>query len=135
MKFAPIIYATALSILCARAQETNQGAFSVWSGDGPSNALTRATSPSNNGFVSLTIHADQVTGQIDRGIYGQFLEHIYHSCNGGIWGDVVWNRSFEELPPRPRGMTNSPPTPGPVLPRHWLTVGNGVFAIDTNAPF
>jgi alpha-N-arabinofuranosidase len=35
-------------------------------------------------------------GKIDSKIYGQFLEHIYHSVNGGIWGDVIWNRSFEE---------------------------------------
>ena len=37
-----------------------------------------------------------MTGQIDEKIYGQFLEHIYHSVNGGLWGEVVWNRSFEE---------------------------------------
>ncbi len=29
-------------------------------------------------------------------MYGHFLEHIYHSCNGGLWGDLVWNRSFEQ---------------------------------------
>jgi len=46
--------------------------------------------------VTATIHTDQVTGQIDEKIYGQFLEHIYHSVNGGLWGEVVWNRSFEE---------------------------------------
>lgn len=46
--------------------------------------------------VSLTVNTGNVLHAIDQKIYGQFLEHIYHSVNGGIWGEVVWNRSFEE---------------------------------------
>ena len=46
--------------------------------------------------VRLTVDASRVTGRIDERIYSHFLEHIYHSCNGGLWGDLVWNRSFEE---------------------------------------
>jgi alpha-N-arabinofuranosidase len=34
-------------------------------------------------------------------IYGHFFEHIYHSANGGLWGDRVWNRSFEEYLDKP----------------------------------
>ena len=48
--------------------------------------------------VVLTVDPQQVLHVIDPRVYGQFLEHIYHSCNGGLWGDIVWNRSFEELP-------------------------------------
>ena len=47
--------------------------------------------------VTLTVQPQKIVGQIDESIYGHFLEHIYHSCNGGLWGDVVWNRSFEEV--------------------------------------
>ncbi len=46
--------------------------------------------------LSLTVNTGTVLHGIDPKIYGQFLEHIYHSVNGGIWGEVVWNRSFEE---------------------------------------
>src|ERR1039457_4995949 len=46
--------------------------------------------------VSLTVNTGTVLHTIDPKIYGQFLEHIYHSVNGGLWGEVVWNRSFEE---------------------------------------
>jgi alpha-N-arabinofuranosidase len=46
--------------------------------------------------ISLTLHPDDVVGRIDEKIYGHFLEHIYHSCNGGLWGELVWNRSFEQ---------------------------------------
>lgn len=36
-----------------------------------------------------------VENTIDEKVYGHFLEHIYHSANGGLWGELVWNRSFE----------------------------------------
>lgn len=45
--------------------------------------------------VSLAIDPDRVLNSIDEKVYGHFLEHIYHSCNGGLWGNLVWDRSFE----------------------------------------
>ena len=41
--------------------------------------------------VSLTVNTDTVLHSIDPRIYGQSLDPA-----GGIWGEVVWNRSFEE---------------------------------------
>ena len=46
--------------------------------------------------VTLTIGPDNVVSEIDNKIYGHFLEHIYHSVNGGLWGELIWNRSFEQ---------------------------------------
>jgi len=46
--------------------------------------------------VRLSIRSDKVVHTIDEKIYGHFLEHIYHSCNGGLWGELIWNRSFEQ---------------------------------------
>jgi len=45
--------------------------------------------------VSLTLHPQRVLNRIDEKVYGHFLEHIYHSCNGGLWGELIWDRSFE----------------------------------------
>jgi alpha-N-arabinofuranosidase len=45
--------------------------------------------------VSVTVHPDRVLNNVDEKVYGHFLEHIYHSCNGGLWGELVWDRSFE----------------------------------------
>ncbi len=42
-------------------------------------------------FVDTTT----VVNTVDEKVYGHFLEHIYHSVNGGLWGELVWNRSFE----------------------------------------
>lgn len=36
--------------------------------------------------VKYTVHSDKVVSTINQGIYGQFLEHIYNSVHGGIWG-------------------------------------------------
>ncbi len=42
------------------------------------------------------LRPDQVVNRIDEKVYGHFLEHIYHSVNGGLWGELVWNRTFEQ---------------------------------------
>lgn len=46
--------------------------------------------------TTLTIDPDRVVAEIDNKIYGHFLEHIFHSVNGGLWGELIWNRSFEQ---------------------------------------
>ncbi len=46
--------------------------------------------------VDYTINPQKVLNRIDEKVYGHFFEHIYHSANGGLWGELVWNRSFEE---------------------------------------
>ena len=46
--------------------------------------------------ISLVLQPDQVVNRIDEKVYGHFLEHIYHSVNGGLWGELVWNRTFEQ---------------------------------------
>ncbi|HPU06084.1 MAG TPA: alpha-L-arabinofuranosidase C-terminal domain-containing protein [Thermogutta sp.] len=45
--------------------------------------------------ITLTVHPKEVLNTVDVNVYGHFLEHIYHSVNGGLWGELVWNRSFE----------------------------------------
>ena len=42
--------------------------------------------------VSLTVNTGTVIHFIDQKIYGQSLDPVI----GGLWGEVVWNRSFEE---------------------------------------
>lgn len=43
----------------------------------------------------FSVNPSHVLNPIDEKVYGHFLEHIYHSANGGLWGELVWNRSFE----------------------------------------
>jgi alpha-N-arabinofuranosidase len=46
--------------------------------------------------TTYTINTNKVLHTLDEKIYGHFLEHIYNSVNNGLWGDLVWNRSFEK---------------------------------------
>ncbi len=46
--------------------------------------------------IDLTVLPDEVINSVDERIYGHFLEHIYHSVNGGLWGEMIWSRSFED---------------------------------------
>lgn len=48
--------------------------------------------------VDVFVDPSKIVGTINENIYGHFYEHIYHSANGGLWGDMIWNRSFEEYP-------------------------------------
>ena len=45
--------------------------------------------------VSYSVASDKVVNPIDVGIHGQFLEHIFNSVHGGLWGDMVRNPSLE----------------------------------------
>jgi alpha-L-arabinofuranosidase len=68
----------------------------------------------------LSIEPNDVIGQIDEKTYGHFLEHIYHSVNGGLWGELVWNRSFEQY----SGSVGT----------HWTSYGTGTFSIISTTP-
>jgi alpha-N-arabinofuranosidase len=97
--------------------------------------------------VALTVRAGQPAGKIDVGIYGQFLEHIYNSVHGGLWGDQVLNGTLE-LAPAPRGRAGGAATQGAQasvtatpaavrgLPRSWEFVGNAEeVRNDADYPF
>jgi alpha-L-arabinofuranosidase len=57
--------------------------------------------PRNESTIRLQVTSIQPAAPISPFIYGHFYEHIYHSANGGLWGDLVWNRSFEEFLQKP----------------------------------
>ena len=45
--------------------------------------------------VNINIKSGTPSGIIDPMIYGQLFEHIYFSADGGLWGEMVAERSFE----------------------------------------
>jgi hypothetical protein len=58
-------------------------------------ALSVSALPAVANTVELTVHTQQPTKKIELGLYGQFLEHIFNSVNGGLWGDQVLNGTLE----------------------------------------
>jgi alpha-N-arabinofuranosidase len=74
--------------------------------------------------VSLALDPEKVVNRVDERIYGHFLEHIYHSVNGGLWGETVWNRSFEQWPGSKRKGAPRDTKP-PAAASHWKFYGEG----------
>lgn len=54
-----------------------------------------AASQTQREEARLTVNVDKVLHEVNPNVYGHFFEHIYHSANGGLWGELIWNRSFE----------------------------------------
>jgi alpha-N-arabinofuranosidase len=48
--------------------------------------------------VSYRVDTTKTVGDINIDIYGQFLEHIFNSVHGGLWGDMILNPSLEREP-------------------------------------
>jgi len=97
--------------------------------------ITLAVSAQNKS-IKLTVNPGKITGDIPVGIYGHFLEHILGSVNGGLWGELVMNRSFEEVIPIPRngrGASSPPIVSGPQIPK-WGTIGEVTAMLDTTNP-
>ena len=46
-------------------------------------------------MTPLLVDSDRVTIPIDKGIYGQFLEHIYHSVVDGLFAEQIRGAGFE----------------------------------------
>jgi len=44
--------------------------------------------------AQLSVRPDEVTGHVNPHVYGQFLEHIYHSVESGLFGELLCNRAF-----------------------------------------
>src|SRR5919204_2731202 len=58
-------------------------------------ALLFSGSPEPSGVAILQVDTDRRTGPIDRKIYGQFLEHINHSVEDGLFAEQIRGAGFE----------------------------------------
>jgi len=67
----------------------------------------------------LRIDAGRVTGESSPALYGLMTEEINYSYEGGLYGELIRNRSFEA---------------NPIWPIYWEVVGNPEVALDKNQP-
>ena len=63
-------------------------------------SISKCFSIGGNEMVSAryTVQTDRVVHEVDKNIYGQFLEHILNSVHGGLWGNMILNGSVEPNP-------------------------------------
>jgi alpha-L-arabinofuranosidase len=60
-------------------------------------ALTLGAAPPDQAKVAhLTVHADQDGPKISPLLYGVFFEEINRAGEGGLWAEMIQNRSFED---------------------------------------
>jgi len=83
---------------------------------------------------TLTVRVDQPGIRMSPTFYGLMTEEINHSYDGGLYGELIENRVFEDPPPPPprpgrragsRPAAPPPPPPIPVppdVPFHWSVV-------------
>ena len=74
-----------------------------------------------NAQVSIDIDLNKRGISISPMLYGIFFEDINHAADGGLYAELIRNRSFEEDGPHPAG-------PNPENPEEamaWNTIGKG----------
>ncbi|HEV2391798.1 MAG TPA: alpha-L-arabinofuranosidase C-terminal domain-containing protein [Verrucomicrobiae bacterium] len=67
----------------------------------------------------LQIDVAKITGAVSPTLYGLMTEEINFSYEGGLYGELLRNRSFKENAQNPQ---------------FWSAVGDGAIALDTNQP-
>lgn len=77
------IYQVGLTATASRGSASVQRGFSV-------TAIPRGIPP-----YTLDVHGDQETATVSEVMYGLFYEDINNVADGGIYGELVQNRSFE----------------------------------------
>jgi len=90
----------------------------------------------------LIIDAGKVTGKVSPMLHGLMTEEINFSYEGGIYGELIRNRSFkaDAIVPRVTPDTYEVGKYIPVSfrpdtkPRYWTAVGGASLLLDTNTP-
>src|SRR5438270_11169692 len=63
----------------------------------PAVIRSNAAGPSPDGTMTMTVHADQPGPRVSPTLYGVFFEEINHAGEGGLYAELVRNRSFQEM--------------------------------------
>lgn len=94
------------------------------------------------GPTILKIDAGKVAGKVSPMLYGLMTEEINFAYEGGLYGELIRNRSFKADAVVPRVTPDTyevgkylPVTFRPdTKPRYWTVVGGASMVLDTNVP-
>src|SRR5471032_1387333 len=90
---------------------------------------------SNAPVTSIEIHADKVTAKMPPTFYGLMTEEINFSYEGGLYGELIRNRTFkadaiqQNLKPDNYDPAKyyPPKYPAHVAPKYWNSVGGAAL--------
>ena len=90
----------------------------------------------------VQIQADKVTARMPPTFYGLMTEEINYSYEGGLYGELIRNRTFkadavaEIIKPADYDPAQYYPStfPAGAAPKFWSPVGGSVISLDTNNP-
>lgn len=100
---------------------------------------------------TLTVQVDKPSHAISPLLYGLMTEEINYAYDGGLYGELLRNRTFQDAPLPPRGRGRGAPAPAwtppemvggekgvPKTPMHWSVVegsgGKGTIQADVQDP-
>lgn len=104
--------------------------------------LAPVAATTTTGPVALKIAADKVTGNVSPMLYGLMTEEINFAYEGGLYAELIRNRSFKADAIVPR-VSPSNYIAGEYLPvsfrpdtkpKFWSEVGGATMGLDTNTP-
>jgi alpha-N-arabinofuranosidase len=84
------------------------------------------------GAATLDVDVSRPGPAIPGEFFGLMTEEINHSYDGGLFAELIQNRTFQDPPPRPAG--GGPGSRPGGVPVHWSVVGQGKATADTADP-
>jgi alpha-N-arabinofuranosidase len=91
-------------------------------------AALAPTSRADNVSATLDVDVNKPGTPIPKTFYGLMTEEINHSYDGGLFAELIHNRTFQD--PQPRNRQASPET----LPVHWSLIGAAKATVDRTDP-
>jgi len=86
------------------------------------------TAPAADVSATLDIDVAKPGTAIPKTFYGLMTEEINHAYDGGLFAELIQNRTFQDPQPRNRQSSSN------ALPIHWSLTGNGKAALDKTDP-
>jgi len=80
--------------------------------------------------ATLDVEVNKPGPAIPKTFYGLMTEEINHSYDGGLFAELIQNRTFQDPAPRGRQQAAQPRT----LPIHWSLIGDGKASPDRENP-
>src|SRR5689334_4394779 len=87
--------------------------------------------------ASLDVDVSKPGPAIPKTFYGLMTEEINHAYDGGLFAELIQNRTFQDPSPARRGRggaTQPSPAPQPSLAFHWSVIGDGKASLDRSEP-